>query len=209
MKILSFTVCLSLVAFLASCQIDLMPKTAYYDKEISVDSTQATYSTRAEMEGLRKSLYGDNCLGKVSFVGSLYYWVMGDVRADNAYNGTSHAKLRDIESTTISAANEDVAVTWTRHFEQVSNATNIICNIDSVFNHDSSWTDETEKNQWKAEALIYRAFIWSRVTELWGAVPMSTQIPPAISADNIEKVYDLYYPKATPVEDIYKQITSP
>ena len=71
MKILSFTVCLSLVAFLASCQIDLMPKTSYYDKEISVDSTQATYSTRAEMEGLRKSLYGDNCLGKVSFVGSL------------------------------------------------------------------------------------------------------------------------------------------
>lgn len=208
MKILSFTVCLSLVAFLASCQIDLMPKTSYYDKEISVDSTQATYSTRAEMEGLRKSLYGDNYLGKVSFVGSLYYWVMGDVRADNAYNGTSHAKLRDIESNNISAANEDVAVTWTRYFEQVSNANNIICNIDSVFNHDSSWTDETEKNQWKAEALIYRAFIWSRVTELWGAVPMSTQVPPAISADNIEKVYDLYYPKATPVEDIYKQIIS-
>lgn len=187
MKILNFTVCLSLVLLLASCEIDLMPKTSFYDKDISADSTQTTYSTRADMEGLRNSLYGDDDLGKVSFVASLYYWVMSDVRADNAYNGTAHAKLRDIESNNISAANEDVAVTWTRYFQQVTNANNIICNIDSVFNHDSSWTDENEKNQWKAEALIYRAWLWSRLTELWGAVPMSTQIPPAISADNIEE----------------------
>lgn len=206
MKTIHILLFITLALAVASCDTSLMPNTSYYDSEITTDTTQTPYSTRADMEGLRNSIYGDGWLGRVSFVASLYYWVMSDVRADNAYNGTAHAKLRDIESNNISANNEDVAITWRRYFEQVSNANNIICNIDSVFAHDTEWTDESEKNQWKAEALIYRAWIWMRVTSLWGSVPMSTKVPPAISADNIEKVYDLYYPKSTPVEDIYRQV---
>lgn len=47
-----------------------------------------------------------------------------------------------------------MAVTWTRYFQQVSNANTLINYADSVFVKDESWNDEQEKNLWQRGILF-------------------------------------------------------
>lgn len=195
-----------LITLLGACELNLLPKTTYYQENIEEEDPVIPYTTRSDMESLRNSIYGDGWLGTISFVGTLYYQVVTECRLDNAYNGTTHAKLRDIESNNISSTNEDVTVTWTRYFQQINNANNIICYIDEIFKKDDAWNDESEKNRWKAEALIYRSWLWMQATSLWGSIPLNLEIPASITADNVEEVYPLYYPESQPIETVYQQI---
>lgn len=189
-----------------SCQLDLMPITEYGTRkdEESGDIVNP-YETREDIEGLRNSMY-ESWLPTVSFVGTLYYQVTAECRLDNAYNGSNNAKLLDIEANKISPANEDVAVTWKRYFEQVSKVNTLLCYADTVFVKDSYWQDEQEKNRWQAEAYCFRSWLWLQATSLWGKIPMMTTVPPSITAENVEEVYPLYYPAATPEEDVYRKI---
>ena len=44
------------------------------------------------------------------------------------------------------------------------------------------------------------------MSQIWGDIPLVNTIPPAITAENIEQVYDEYFPARTPIEDVYAQI---
>lgn len=192
----------------SSCDLELMPISEYgTEKNESEGGIENPYETRDDIEGLRNAMY-DSWLPTVSFVGTLYYQVVSDCRLDNAYNGTNNAKLLDIEANKISPSNEDVAVTWKRYFEQVSKVNTLICYADTVFVKDSNWQNEEEKNRWQAEAYCFRSWLWLQATSLWGDIPMTTTVPPSITTENIEDVYPLYYPPASPVDDVYRKIIS-
>ena len=77
--------------------------------------------------------------------------------------------------------------------------------MDRIQAEDSSMST-TERDQWKAEALIWRSFCFFRLTQLWGDAPMVLEIPPTITVENVEQVYPLYYPDRTPMNDVYEQL---
>lgn len=185
-----------------SCDLDLYPFTSYNEGNVEVKEEQQ-YSTREEMEGLRNSLYS-SWIKDVQEKDWCDWLIYAEVRADNAYNGSpSSGELVAIEANKMDSENKNVKRDWNWYLYQVSNANQIICNIDRV---SSAQLEESLRNQWKAEALIWRSYCLLRMSMLWGDVPVVTVIPPAITAENIEQVYHAYYPPRTPIKDVYRRI---
>ncbi|MBO8478312.1 MAG: RagB/SusD family nutrient uptake outer membrane protein [Bacteroidetes bacterium] len=194
------------LALLSSCNLDLYPVTSYNEGNVSVDEESETqYSTRADMLGLRDAIY-NSYVKNIQESGYQDWLVYSECRADNAYCGSpSTGEIAAIESNNVDGENKNVVRDWSYFMEQVSNANQIICNIDSILVNDSSMT-QTEHDEWKSEALCWRAYNLFFMTQLWGDVPMVTTIPPAITAENIEEVYDEYFPSRTPIGEVYDQI---
>lgn len=187
---------------LASCDLDLYPFTSYNEGNVEMKEEQQ-YSTREEMQGLRNSMYS-SWIKDVQEKDWCDWLIYAEVRADNAYNGSpSSGELVAIEANKIDSENKNVKRDWDWYLYQISNANQIICNVDGV---PSSQLDVLLRNQWKAEALIWRAYCLFRMSMLWGDIPVVTVIPPAITAENIEKVYSAYYPARQPIDKVYEQI---
>ncbi len=193
-----------------SCDLDLYPETGYNEGNVKVDgdgSSDSQYSSRADMQGLRNSIYA-SWTKDIQEKGYLDWLVYAECRADNAYGGNpSTGELMAIEANTQDGENKNVQRDWDWYLGQVSNCNNIICNIDRIKESDKSMT-ETEWAQWKSEAYCWRAWNLFQMSQIWGDIPLVNSIPPAITAENIEEVYHLYYPGRTSREDIYKQIIS-
>ena len=194
------------IAFLTSCDLDLYPETSYNEGNVKVEeNTESQYSTRADMEGLRKTLY-DNWMKDIQEKDYTDWLVYTECRADNAYAGSpTTGEIVDIESNKQDANNKNVKRDWDWYLGQVSNANQLICNIDSIAIKDPSLTPE-ERDRWKAEMLIWRSYILLKMTYLWGDVPMVTTIPPAITAENVEEVYPAYFPERKPIAEVYARI---
>jgi hypothetical protein len=65
---------------------------------------------------------------------------------------------------------------------------------------------DSEKKQYKAEALILRAMVYFDMVRIWGNVPLVTSLADDITAENIVDVYHQYFPPQTDEESVYKQI---
>lgn len=190
----------------AGCDLDLYPETSYNEGNVTVEDNgnENQYTTRADMEGLRNSIY-NSWMKDIQECGYDDYLIYTECRADNAYAGSSTtSEIMAVEANKTDAENSNVTRDWNWHLGQISNANNLICNIDSIAVKDPSLT-ETERREWKSEALIWRAFNFLRMAELWGDSPVVTSIPPAITAENIEEVYHLYYPSRQSVATVYAQ----
>ncbi len=197
------------LALLSACDLDLYPEDNYNQGNVSVDDvTENQYSTRADMLGLRNSIY-NSWLKALQEVGVDDWLVYSECRADNAYNGSpSTGEIVAIEANKQDAENKNVVRDWSWYLNQISNANQIICNIDDIAANDTSSVKMTaqEHDQWKSEALCWRAYNLYRMTLLWGDVPVVTVIPPAITAENLDDVYDEYFPARQPQSKVYAQI---
>lgn len=203
-KILNILAIASLFT-LASCELDLMPKTGYNEGNVEVTENEEQYSTRTDMEGLRNSMY-NSWLKDIQEKDYCDWLVYTEVRADNAYCGSpSTGEIADIEANVQDSDNKNIKRDWDWYLGQVSNANQIICNIDRVAAADPTLSD-SECRQWKSEALIWRSYILFKMSYIWGDVPMVTTIPPAITAENIKEVYNEYYPARVPILDVYNAI---
>ncbi len=206
-KILSI---LAVAAAVASCNLDIIPRTQYNEGNVEVKTDEETgsenqYSTREDMEGLRNSIY-NNWIKDIQEKGYLDYLVSTECRADNAYNGSpSTAQIVEIESNTVTSGNTNVSRDWDWYLGQVANANQIICNIDAIRDASGSTLTDSEYRQWKSEALTWRAFNLARLAQIWGGAPMTLTVPPAINAANVEQVYDLYFPKMSDAATVYGQ----
>lgn len=207
-KILTYLgIALCAGSLLTGCELDLYPVTSYNEGNVTLpdDDTENQYNTRTDMEGLRNSIY-NSWMKDLQECGYNDYLIINECRADNAYAGSATtSEIIAIESNKIDAENHNVTRDWNWYLGHVSNANQIICNIDSIAVKDATLT-ETELKEWKSEALIWRAFNLMRLAELWGDAPVVTVIPPAITAENVEEVYPLYFPARTPVAEVYAQI---
>ena len=56
------------------------------------------------------------------------------------------------------------------------------------------------------KAKIFRALIWFDMVRLWGNIPLITSIAPDITAENIDDIYDQYFPAQADAATVYKQI---
>ena len=204
-KILSIISIAVAAAALNSCDLDLYSPTSFNKGNIEEHGeSEVQYSTRSDMEGLRNSMY-NSWLKGIQEMGLEDWLVYSETRADNAYCGTTTAEIMALEANTQDGSNKNVTRDWDWYQTQVSNANNIICNIDEIRNMDPTLTQD-ECNQWKAEALIWRAFSFFRLTQLWGDAPMVLEIPPAITVENVEEYYHLYYPDRVPRDEVYARL---
>jgi hypothetical protein len=202
---------IAVLAVLSACDLDLYPVDEYNEGNVDVDEESETqYSTRADMLGLRNTMY-DSWLKDMQEKGIADWLIYSECRADNAYNGSpSTGEIVAIEANQQDAENKNVVRDWEWYLQQISNANEIICNIDDIAENDTSSVTMTtqEHDEWKAEAMCWRAFMLFRMVRLWGDVPVVTEIPPAITAENLEEVYDEYFPARKPVKEVYEQIIS-
>lgn len=199
--------------FCASCDLTIFPQMSYTEGNVEETITDAEtgaesqYNTRDEMLALRESIYSSWLKGNVIQEGFLLDgMVYAECRADNAYGGNPGTpELMAIEANTQDSENKNVVRDWDYYQQAANNANQIICNIDRILETDPSMTQE-ECNQWKAEALILKCFALYQMSQIWGDIPVQNSIPPAITEDNIEDVYHLYFPGRTPRAEVYQQV---
>ena len=208
MKKINNILAIAAIFALTACDLDLYSPTSFNkgNVETSGDSeeTASQYTRRSDMESLRNSLY-NSWVKDIQEMGLEDWLVYSETRADNAYCGTNTAEIMALEANKQDGSNKNITRDWNWYQTQVSNANQIICNVDRIQAEDASMST-AERDQWKAEALIWRSFCFFRLTQLWGDAPMVLEIPPTITVENVEQVYPLYYPDRTPMNDVYAQL---
>jgi starch-binding outer membrane protein, SusD/RagB family len=201
-NIIGFFTFLLLLASLHSCSLDEEPVSQIVNKG-GTDTSTIKYATRAEMltqyNGIYNVLKGNNLLENWN----LDLMVYTETHADNSYRGATDAELTQMEQEKQNGINKNIERDWNGYFDIIAAANRVICNIDAV--PDPALTT-AERKQWKAEALIERSMIMFDMVRLWGGIPLILTEPPAITADNIEEVYPLYYPPRNTVDEVYAQI---
>ncbi len=191
-----------LMALLSSCSLKKDP-IGFSEITVPRDTTDNTleFATREQMNAQRNALY--STIRDAQEAWYLDYLVFSEVHADNAYRGTSGNELSSLEAQSQDGINKNIARDWNAMLNYVSNANRIILNIDFV--PDPSLT-QAERKQWKAEALIFRAWIWFDMVRLWGDIPLVLQKTPDVTSDNIEEVYPLLFPSRDSVQKVYSQV---
>ena len=214
MRKMKYMSAIALTAFLcASCDLDIFPQMGYNqgnveDVVVNEDTGEVSqYKSRGDMESLRNSIYSSWLKGNVIQEGILLDgMVYAECRADNAYGGNPGTpELMAIEANTQDSENKNVVRDWDYYQEAVHQANQIICNIDRIKEADPSMTDQ-ECRQWKSEAILLKAYALFQMSQIWGDIPVENALPPAITEDNVEEVYPLYYPERTSRADVYAQL---
>lgn len=206
-KIVIIAGLLGLCTTFASCELDKFPETGYNEHNVvdNGDNTDSAIKTREDLSGQLTAMYNfmrNDCQ-------TLFYqhFTAADCRADNAYGGGDSGKPTEVEANTFNSDNEIPTNLWDGLMKGVNAANQVICNMDVVKANDPSLT-ESEYQSWRSQALCWRAYCWLMMTQYFGEIPMLTEIPPAITSDNIEEVYALYFPKRVDAETLKAQLDS-
>ena len=196
---------LGLFIFLfTACNLDYDPVSQLSERTLGTKDTTGTeikYKDREAMQAVYKSMY-QRMTGQQEHW-YLDYLLFAECRSDNAYSGTTGAEVVPVETNNLDASNSVIARDWNRYLGDIALANSIISNIDLV--PDPTLTT-AERNQWKAEAKIFRAMMMYDMVRWFGNFPVITQEAGRITADNIKEVYPLYFPKANTPQEAYSQI---
>ncbi|MCI2083193.1 MAG: RagB/SusD family nutrient uptake outer membrane protein [Bacteroidales bacterium] len=168
----------------------------------STDTTElaSAYSSLADAQA---ELNGAYALFKTDIY-ELENYMVGDVMSDNCYVGGDGVNEEQFDDLAVTAKNSLVEVMWSEYYSLIGSATNVVENVKLM---DDS-IDDTSKNKIIAEAKFIRAWAYFDVVRLWGAAPMTLELLPSITVDNIDEYYPIMYPARTSAEDIYAQILS-
>lgn len=188
----------------SACSLDYDPLASYSDVTEGVqneEGEQLEFATKADVESALQALYQ-------LIRDRMEHWYMdqlliGDSHSDNAYGGSTDGGVINYENNSIDANNPNIVRDWDRFMADATQATRIINNVDLV--PDAAFT-EAERNSIKAQAMIFRSFIWFEMTRMWGNIPLNTVLPPDITADNIEEVYPDYFPPQNTQQEAYEKI---
>ena len=186
-----------------SCDLQKDPTAGFSELTTPKDpiNNENEITTKEQVVALRNGMYSTIRGAQENWY--LDYLVYTEVHADNAYRGTSGNELSSLEAQSQDGINKNIARDWNAFLNYAVTANRIILNIDGV--PDQKLT-QAERKQWKAEALIFRAWIWFDMVRLWGDIPLVTEKTPDVTAQNIEEVYPKLFPARNPVEDVYKKI---
>lgn len=188
----------------SSCSLDYEPLDTYSDVTEGVQDESGNtqlFKDKTEVESALTALYE-------LMKSRIEHWyldliLISDAYADNAYGGTTDAQVRPIEDNSVDGSSSIMGRDWNRYLEDVAQANRIIIGVDQL--SDTSFTD-AERNSIKAQAKIFRSLIWFDMVRIWGNIPLITTVAPDITADNIEEVFDQYFPAQSTPEEVYKQI---
>ena len=189
---------------LMACSLDREPLSDQSELNLSTgdgDTSRIKFKDRAAIYAVYNDLY--NVMRDRQEHWYLDYLLFGESRTDNAYAGTTGAEVVPIETNALDASNPDIARDWDRYLEDIAKANVVISNIDLV--PDPSFA-ESERRQWKAEALIFRSMMIFDLAHWFGNIPLNLSEAPDITAANIEDVYPIYFPKPVSQDSAYKRV---
>jgi len=206
MKHITYIVGLVLLSGFTACSLDIEPISDQSELNLGSSQSDTTgsrikYKDRAAMKAVYEDLY--NVMRDRQEHWYLDYLLFGEARTDNAYAGTTGAEVVPVETNALDASNPDIARDWDRYLEDIAKANVVISNIDLV--PDKAFA-QSERDQWKAEALIFRSMMLLDLAHWFGNIPLNLQEAPDITAENIEEVYPIYFPKPVDQNTAYQQI---
>ena len=189
---------------LPSCDLQIAPVSNPSELTIATTDTTGTqvkFKDRAAIQAVYLKLY--DYMRDNQEYWYLDYLLFGEARTDNAYAGTTGAEVVPVETNALDASNPDIARDWNGYLNDIAHANVVIANIDAV--PDPSFSNE-ERQQWKAEAMIFRAMMIFDLARWFGNIPLNLTEAPDITAANIEEVYPLYFPSPVTQDSAYKQV---
>lgn len=130
-------------------------------------------------------------------------FLVGDIMSDNCYVGGDGVNEEQFDNMALTANNTMVSLMWEQYYTLVGIATNVIENINLM---EENASEEAQRKKLQAEARFIRAWALFDIVRLWGDAPLSLELIPSITADNIDKWYPIMYPARTPAADVYAQI---
>ena len=177
---------IALMAGISSCEdfLDLKP--------LSFDNVDNFYKSETDFEQAVNATYN-----RFRSAYAMHY-IFGDLRADNTtmvgpgqIDDTPEYKWIDVFDN-LHASNYRLAPHWPSTYRVIQAANGILDNIEKVdFN-------QARKDQFKGEALTFRAMSYFRLARMWGGVPI------VLNADvNIDESFST--PRAS-LDDVYKLI---
>lgn len=166
--------------------------------------TQEQVSAYSSVSDAKSEINGVYALFKADiYEGNTFY--IGDCMSDNCYIGGDGVSEEQLDNLTVSATNSVIATSWSQFYAIVGSANNVIENVKLM---DSSLIDDATRAQIIADAKFARAWVLFDIVKYWGDAPMTLQLIPSITVDNIDKWYPIMYPSRTSEEEIYAQIIS-
>lgn len=186
-----------------SCSIDNDPVGDYSDvtEGITEGGDTVVFKDKAAVLAHKQTLY--NQMRDRQEHWYLDLLLIAESHSDNAYAGTTGAEVVPFENNAIEGSNSVVKRDWNRYLEDVAKANLLINYVDSV--KDNTLTT-AERQQYKAEGKVFRAMIYFDMVRLWGDLPLYTDVAGNITAENIEEVYPLYFPKQSSELEVYQLI---
>lgn len=188
---------------MASCALDYDPVDTYSDvtEGVTKDSTQVVFKDKAAVLNQRQVIYNRYRDGQEHWF--LDMLLLGESHSDNAYAGSPSSETTPFEVNSIEGSNTNLNRDWNGHMGNVAAANLLICNIDDVT--DPALT-AAEKEQYKAEAKIFRAMVYFDMVRIWGNVPLVITVAGDITSETVEDVYPAYFPPQTDEKTVYEQI---
>ena len=191
----------TLLLSITSCSLDKDPVDTYSDvtEGVTDSGKEAVFKDKAAVESHMLSMY--NQMRDRQEHWYLDLLLIAESHSDNAYAGTTGAEVVPFETNSIEGSNSVIARDWDRYLEDMARANLLICNIDNVPGMTSA-----ERQAYVAQSKIFRAMILFDMVRLWGDIPVVTEIGDDITAENIEEVYEQYFPSQMDEADVYRQI---
>lgn len=192
------------------CLSSLVACEKFLDEKPQSDLTKENTETKEQVSAYssvsdaKSELNGVYALFKADiYEGNAFY--IGDCMSDNCYIGGDGVSEEQLDNLNVSATNSVIATSWSQFYAIIGSATNVIENVKLM---DSSLIDDATRAQIIADAKFARAWVLFDIVKYWGDAPMTLQLIPSITVDNIDKWYPIMYPSRTSEEEIYAQIIS-
>lgn len=205
-KYISITAATGIFALVAAaCSMQYDPEGTYSDvtEGVTEEQEEVVFKDHAAVESYMTKMY------KLITDRQEHWYVdqllIAECHSDNAYAGTTGAEVVPFEDNSIEGSNTVIKRDWDRFLEDAAVATKMIENLDKVADGSLS---ANEQKTYEAQARIFRAIVWFDMVRLWGAIPIIKTTAGNITAENVEEMYEAYFPKQSTIEEAYAAIES-
>lgn len=179
--------------------LDEKPITDFTRESTTVTDLTSAYSSlddaKSELNGAYANFKAD--------IYEMNNFLVGDIMSDNCYVGGDGVNEEQFDNMALTANNTMVSLMWNQYYTLIGTATNVIENVNLMEENSS---EDAERKRIQAEARFIRAWALFDVVRLWGDAPLSLELIPSITAENLDKWYPVMYPERTPVSEVYQQI---
>ena len=184
-----------------SCDLDYNPVDTYSDVTEGVNKSdeKPIFNSVQDVETSMVTLHK-------KFRDQQEHWyvdklLIGDAHSDNAYAGTTGAEVVPYETNSIEGSNSVLKRDWDRFLGDIAVANRIIVGCDQL-----KALSESERGKYQSQAKIFRAMVMFDMVRLWGDFPVITTVADDITSENIEDVYEQYFPAQNTELEAYQQI---
>lgn len=194
---------MALVLITASCSdfLDQKPQSDLTRNSTQTSELVSAYSSASDAEA---DLNGVYALFKADIYEADAFYVQ-DCMSDNCYIGGDGVAEEQFDNIAVTATNSQVETMWSQYYAIVGSATNVIENVKLM---DDDLISAEDRARIIAQAKFARAWVLFDIVRYWGAAPMTLQLIPSITVDNIDQWYPVMYPSRMSEDEIYNQILS-